>query len=382
MIVSRNPFYRRALAAPHNAYSRVEIWRAGIQVDELVWRDTNQRYTRGAPVFFGGNMRATLASRVTRTLSLNVPDTLYPWDGTEILNPYGNELRAFRGIRYGNSSPDEFQIFQGPIMKARPPRNGEAVIEASDVTVRVSGAGFVAPLPSQVGDLVLDEFERLVLDVDPLATFGQHGPITDRVPVLAYDSDRGAALDNLAKTANAFWYALADGRYVMRRVPWSVLPTAQPIEMTDGEGGVLSSAFPERGSEGIYNQFTVISELSDGGKPIWATAADTDPTSLTYINGPFGVRSARPVRVTGAVNQGQLLSLAQALVKRSRARSSSWQITCVPDPSIELGDPLGIRFRSRTALQIVAGLTIPLEPTASMSIDGRGIDPSALEEDV
>lgn len=380
MIPSRNSFYRDVLAGPHEAYSRVEVWRAGIKVDELAWRETSQRYTRDVPVFFGGNVRATLASRVTRTLSMTVPDFLYPWRTHDLLNPYGNELRAFRGIRYGNNSPDEFPTFVGPIMNVRPPRNGECSVEASDVTVRVSGAGFVAPLPSQAGSRVLDEYERLVLDVNPLATFGTHSPITDLVPVLGYDSDRGSALDNLAKTANAFWYALADGRYVMRRVPWSVKPTMTPIPLIDGPAGTLMSAFPDRGSSGIFNQITVTSDRPDGGAPLWATATDDDPTSPTWIGGPFGVRSAPPVRVTGAENQGQLLALAKALIQRSRALVDSWQITCVPDASIELGDPLGVSYRSRAALQVVAALTMPLEPTGAMSIDGRGVDPAATED--
>ena len=380
MIPSRNPFYREALAGPHEAYSRVEVWRAGIQVDELVWRETNQRYTRDVPVFYGGNVRATLSSRVTRTLSMTVPDFLYPWRNSDLLNPYGNELRAYRGIRYGNGSPDEFPIFSGPIMTVRPPRNGECTIEASDVTVRVSGAGFVAALPSQAGSAVLDEYERLVLDVNPRAVFGPHSPITELVPVLGYDSDRGAALDNLAKTANSFWYALADGRYVMRRVPWSVKPSVMPIPLIDGPGGTLLSAFPDRGSAGIYNQITVTSDNPDGGTPIWATATDNDPNSPTYIGGPFGIRAAAPVRVTGADNQGQLLVLAKALIARSRALVDSWQITCVPDPSIELGDPLGMSYRGHQALQVAAAFTMPLEPTGSMSIDGRGVDPAATED--
>jgi hypothetical protein len=380
VIPSRNPFYRAALARPHEAYTRVEVWRSNIKVDELVWRDNTQRYTRATPVFFGGNIRATLSSRVTRTLSMTVPDFLYPWGTHDLLNPYGNELRAFRGIRYGNDNRDEFPTFVGPIMNVRPPRNGECSVEASDVTVRVAGAGFVAPLPSQAGDLVLDEFERLVLDVNPLAVFGPHSPITDLVPVLGYDSDRGDALDNLAKTANAFWYALADGRYVMRRVPWSVKPSAMPIPMVDGPDGTLLSAFPDRGSSGIFNQVTVVSDRPDGGSPLWATATDNDPDSPTWVGGPFGIRSARPVRVTGADNQGQLLALAKALIARSRTLVDSWQITCVPDASIELGDPLGLSYRSQPALQVVAALTMPLEPTGSMSVDGRGLDLTATEE--
>lgn len=376
MIASRNRWYRDALAAPHNAYSRIEIWRSGIQVDELVYREPGgARYARATPVFLGGSIRATLGSRVTRTLTMSVPEYLYPRRSTDLLNPYGNEIRAFRGIRYGNDSRDEFPVFVGPIMRAKPPRQGEVTIEASDVTLRVSGAGFLSPLPSQVGDLVTDEYERLVLDAYPAATFGTHSSLTDLVPALSYDTDRGQALDSLAGTATAFWYALADGRFVIRSIPWSVAPTSAAIVLTDGAGGTLQAAYPDQNAADLFNRVLVLSDRADGGPPLWASADDDDPTSPTWIGGPFGVR-ARSVRVTGATNQGQLLSVAKTLIARTRTLTESWSITCVPDAAIELGDPLDVEFRGAQALQLVAGFTMPLDPVANMSIEGRGLNTS------
>jgi hypothetical protein len=373
MIPPTTPQYRRALAAPHEAYARVEVWRAGIQKEELVWRSytPNQPYTRQVPVFFGGSVRASLNSRITRTLDLTVPEVLYPWSTTDLLNPYGTELRAFKGIRYGSGLTDEFPVFVGTIEEVSPP-GGVVRIKASDTALRVAGAGFQSPMPSQVGDLVVDEVERLILDADPRAVFGSHSAITAKVPQLSYDSDRGQALDSLASAATAYWYTLADGRYVLRAVPWLAPLTQAPIALTDGTGGVLLDAYPTRSSSGIYNQVTALSDRTDGGAAIWATASDTDPASPTYIGGPFGVRS-KQLRVTGAANQGQLVAVAAAELDRSRALTASWQVTCVPDASLELGDPLALNFRGRSATQFAVSFTMPLQPDASMSIQGRDL---------
>lgn len=373
MIPAQSSLYRRALGGPHEAYSRVEVWRDGIQVGDLAWekRDPRRPYTGGAPVFYSGSVRATLGSRVTRQLTLTVPDALYPWGVHDLLNPYGNELRAFKGIRYG-TAVDEFPVFVGRIMRARPPGKGQLTVEASDNAGRISGAGFASPMPSQAGSLILREFERLVKAAYPQAVFGPHDDIHDLVPHLAYDSDPGQALDALATAASAYWYALADGRFVMRRIPWVFPADMAPIPLTDGPGGTLATAFPDRDASNLFNRITATADRADGGPPLWVTASDTDPASPTYVNGAFGTRGVQ-YRVSGVTSQGQLRSIAESLVKRTRALTESWTISCVPDASIELGDLLAPNFRGRTSVQVAASYNMPLGPGELMQIDGRAL---------
>lgn len=373
MIPPVNPWYRRALAAPHEAYSRVEIWRSGIQVDELVQVDRGSPYTRGAPVFYDGAVQATLASRITRSLDLTLPDWLYPWDTDDLLNPYGTELRVFKGVRYGNSTPDEFPAFVGTVEEVSPPDLGKMTIKAADTALRVAAAGFRSPTPSAVGSLVTDEYRRLVTDANPLAVFGPFSALTATVPQLSYDGDRGQSLDSLAGAATSFWYTLPDGRYVIRSVPWTVPLAGTPVALVDGDGGTLLTAFPVRSTAGIYNQVTVVSDLADGGPALWGTVSDTDPASPTYIHGPFGTRSKPVIRVTGASNQGQLVALARVELERSRALTASWSFTIVPDASIELGDPAKIAFRGRKAVQFVTSFTLPLSPSGDMRVQGRDL---------
>lgn len=379
MISPQNPQYRSALAAPHAAYSRVEVWRGGVKVEEL--NATDPTVTRGAPVFLGGSIRATLESRVARTLTMTVPEWLYPYRSTDLLNPYGTQLRCFRGLRYGSGTVDEFPTFVGPIISVKPDGRGTATVNASDLAGEVISADFPGPAVAQVGTAVVSEFKRLVSDALPSATYGAFSAIGTLVPELSYDSDRGAALDGLAAAAGAFWYPLADGRFVMRFIPWTVPLAQQPLPMASGDeatglgyawGGTIVSAFPNRTREGIANQVTVTSERADGGVPFWATVADTDTASPTYINGPFGVKS-RTVRISQAPNQGSAYAAAQAILARSKARTESWSITCIPDGSLELGDALRLFYRGHDVTQLIAGFTMPLEPSGTMSVDCRDL---------
>lgn len=381
MIAAQTAQYREALAGSHNAYSRVEVWRAGVQVEALnQWEPDNGAPRSGEPVFLGGSIRATLASRVVRQLNLTVPEYLYPFETTGLLNPYGTELRCFRGVRYGSGTVDEFPTFVGPVLNVQFAGSGTAMVSAADRAGEVVAAGFPSPSIAQAGDNVVDEFERLVLDALPAATFGTHTPgIFETVPDLSYDTDRGAALDGLAKVASAFWYTLAGGDFVLRRVPWTIPLTSQPLLLSSGVGGTIQAAFPVRSRDGIYNRVTVTSEALDGSAPVFATVDDLDPTSPTYINGPFGIKAVT-VRVTQTVSQGVALSVAKTILARSKARTQAWRVNLVPDGSIELGDPLRLLYRGADVLQLVASYTLPMEAGGTMTIEGRDLVSTEVPE--
>ena len=72
--------YRNALATSHEPYFRVEVWRGDERlIDDLV--------------YLSGQLRATLASRVSRTLNLSVYETMYPFSSDDVLAPFGNYVR-------------------------------------------------------------------------------------------------------------------------------------------------------------------------------------------------------------------------------------------------------------------------------------------------
>lgn len=383
MIASVRHEYRAALAGSHEAYSRVEVWRAGVQVEELRYRRPND-LTRNTPVFTGGSVRATLQSRVARSMDLTVPEWLYPFKSSDLLNPYGTQLRAFRGIRYGDGGLDEFPVFVGSVLSVKPSGGGVARVSAADLASDVIAAGFSAPSRANVGDPVLTEFKRLVTAAISDATYGTSDTFTEIVPELSYDFDRGAALDGIAKAAGAFWYPLAGGQFVLRRVPWTVNLATMPLPMSDDVGGTILSAYPERSRTGVYSRITVTVERTDGGEPISATADDLDPTSPTYIFGPYGVKAGK-VQLNQAASQSTVAAAARTILARSKALTESWQITCVPDPAIELGDPIDLSYRGSLAdpvraVQIVAGYTMPLDVDSNMSIDGRALQSTELVE--
>lgn len=384
MIAPQTSLYRQALAAPHNAYSRVELWKSGIKQEEFNQGDPLNAADWHRPVFFTGSVRATLNSRVARTLTMNVPEWLYPYDDDDLLDPFGSHLRCFRGIRYGDGSVDEFPIFSGPIKRTTLQPGGIAQVQAADLANEVILAGFIGPSQSDVGGDVVTEFERLVLGGYPAAVFGPSDSFPNKVPALSYDTDRGAALDALAKASGAFWYPLADGRFVIRRIPWTVALSMQPLRMGSGDepdlasAGTVTSALPDRGNDGVVNRLIVSVERPDGSEPVYAMVEDNDPSSKTWVGGPYGIKAVT-IRLTSADNAATALSAAKAQFARAKARTEAWRINCVPDASIELGDAIGLYWRGRYKLQLVAGYTLPLEPNGAMPIDGRDLVDAGID---
>lgn len=380
MIGPQTPYYRQALGSSHKPFVRVEVWR-----DVALLASTEPVYGAQAREFqvIDGSVRCTLNSRVTRSLTCTVPEEFYPVEDTDFLAPYGNQIRAYRGIEHGDGTRDEFPIFRGPIRAIAPNGDGRATLRAEDLAGQVVAASFANPQLAQVGDPIATEFERLVLDAVPGAEFGTHSDLADLVPPLNYDYDRGSALDQLAKASSCFWYALADGRFVLRRVPWTV--ASPPLTtLSSGDGGTLLKAYPSRDASDLFNVVTVTGERADGSTPLSWTARDDDPASPTFYLGPYGVK-ARQVKLSTATSSTQVKSAAETFLRASLARVESWQGQCVADASLELGDALGLTYRGRMGItQVVVGIDMPLLPTANMGLSMRAqvVPVTDVEEDL
>ena len=94
-----DPIYRRLLAGAHEAVVRVEVWSRAGRLATMSPKDQDDAGDDSLVYLSGSSMQATLSSQVSRNLTLNVPWHMYPVATTDLLNPYGREIRAYRGVR-------------------------------------------------------------------------------------------------------------------------------------------------------------------------------------------------------------------------------------------------------------------------------------------
>lgn len=378
-----DPRYRQAIGLPHRIYTRLDI------------TDHYGNVLVSDVPFQGGSVTCTLQSRVTRQLSTTLDRSWFPVgangkiDTSQPLTPYGNRLRFWRGITYGDGSVVQFPVFYGRIDSVSLDRGGVVNVIGFDVAADVVEADFEAPQSSVTTNTITNEFQRLCRDalriggVDA-ATFGTSDTSAAKTPTLNYTNDRGRALDDLSAAGNLIWYALADGSLVQRTPPWTK-PGRVPVmtylagdDPTSATNGRLLDYKITLARTGINNKVIFVSQRLDGSAPVQGSAQDNNPTSPTYYLGPFG---KKPVTITNqsALNQGQCQAAAQTLLNQSLALTQTWasptSITC--DPSLELGDIATFSADGVTSVQVMTGFTVPMWETDAMPVTLRAYVPTS-----
>lgn len=361
--------YRSAYEMPHIPVVRVEVWDDREQLAVL-------------PVG-GGQVDCSLSSQVTRSGSLTCDAALTPTRTSDLLAPYGNRLRIFRGFRYGGSEWT-VPVFTGLIISAKRRRGQACTVRFSDRAYEVDENDFEATEETLRGRTVVEEIVRLIREGVPDAVFGRHDSVAVQAAAQQFSDSRAQACDDLGDAAGAFWYALADGSFVVRRVPWTYHRdgvTVEPVaEYRDydrtlfGRAGTITDHDRGMSREQLYNIVVGSSDNADGSAPQRYTSRDNDPASPTYIGGKFGRRVLRaefPSAATALVVRHG----TETLQRRSVASAESITFEMVPDPALELGDPIGLHLGSSAddpmRLRVVSDMTIPLTADDKMSVTAR-----------
>jgi len=350
--------YKSAIHAPHKVAFEVDLYAgpAGALLESNV------------PVF-GGSITANLAHRVTRSGTFSVGPEFWPTSAADPLTPYQTVASIRAGIEYGDGSREMFPIITGRVGDLTRNANGDVTARIDDLAADVLDYRFISPHPSTIRITVLSQIERLISEVLPSAVFGPH-QVTDpfaQTPELVWDEDRGKALDDLAETLGARWYALGDGTFVVRAYPYDVGAVLQTF--ADGPSGLLVSGTPSVTRDGAANSVTVVVERFDGGAPFRVTAQDASPGSPTRWGGPFGTIT-RIIKVQTPLTTGQATQYARAQLNASTALASQWSAAVVPDYTMEPGDTVRLTSRGVSEVQLIDSITYPLAP-ATMSLSTR-----------
>lgn len=364
--------YRRLLAGAHEPVVRVEVWSRAGRLAVMSPKDQDDRGDGGLVYLSGSMLQATLTSQVSRNLTLNVPWHLYPTATSDLLNPYGRELRAWRGVRVpGRNTPYMWQIFRGKIQTvSRNTRSGYCTVTCADRAQDVLDHGFVRPQNSVPGNPLNVEFQRLVRGAVPDAEFGDSDTFSEVTQALAWEFNRSGAVEEMFSSAGALWYALADGRFVTRRYPWAVAG-APIITLDDSDDGVILSATEGRSRRDIYNVVTATGERLNGEKPVHATVQDDRPGSVTDINGEFGIKSMLMRRLSPSTDGGARAA-AEARLRTTITPTEmiAWEQT--PDAAAQLGDVVALDISGRKGIiQVISSFGLPLDIGPAMTVQGR-----------
>lgn len=371
-MLTASALYRQALPYPWRRVCRVDVYHDGVLQGSL--DSVASGAASGATGITGGSVSANLASRVTRTLELGVDPSLMPATATDLLAPERAVLRVFAGIGYPDGSSEMFPVFTGRVYEVEEGTRGEVYVLAQDLAADVVGFPFEAPQNSQTSLSVVTQIQALITQAVPDAVFGTDDVTDQPVPKLTWDTDRGAALDDLAQAVQGRWYAIGDGSFVVRRYSYDAgFPV---LDLVDASGGTLMTARRRRSRSGAANSVTVVSERLDGTDPIHVTVRNLDASSPFFFGGPYG-RVGQVVKVQTPLTAAQATITASQRLTAATALSEQWSISCVPDATIEPGDVIRVSYRGADSVQVIDSYRYPLvsgnmalETRASLTMSG------------
>lgn len=355
--------FRQALATSHQIAVTVDAYRGG------------QLVRAGIPIS-DGSVTVDRGSKVRRSLSLTVPDlTLLPWDATDPLAVYGQQLVVSRGIVFpdvtewvplGTFTIDEpsADLHDGPITLTG--KTAEMLIQ--DDTIRY-------PTTTRGQTTCVAAIEFLIRQTLPdaaivNATVGSRNP---SCPVVVWDTgtDRWDAVVQIATAMRAEIFVNAANQFVIADMPD---PLTAPVvwDVAEGEGGNLVSASRSMSRNAVYNGVVVTaSNTAANVAPVTGAAYDNDPNSPTQWGGPFG-RKPKIYATALATTTGDCQSIATYMLADLVAPNIQMSLSTLPNPALEASDCIRVNAAGRKQLAIVQSFTVPLTEAGAFPITLRG----------
>ncbi|MDX5566911.1 DUF5047 domain-containing protein [Streptomyces sp. ID05-04B] len=317
----------------------------------------------------GGSVTVDWAQSVRRTCTVTIADpALIPRTPTDQLAVYGARLRLARGVDFGDGSSElaplglfRLDDVDGDI------NDGPVTLQGKDLSACIADDKFTTPYTATgtVVTAVTALIRRSLPDADVVSL------ITDIAigrRAYAIEADPWAACQEIASAAGAVVYPNADGTFLIATLP-DLLTTPPVWEIAAAEGGAYIKANRGMSSASVYNGVLARGEnTADNIAPVSALVVDSDPSSPTYWDGPFGHRPAfftsATLTTSGACANAAALKLVQA-----KAPNSSGDITSLPNAALEPGDVLRIVHPDGTReLHQAAGFTVPLDESGDFPI--------------
>jgi hypothetical protein len=240
-------------------------------------------------------------------------------------------------------------------------------VHAIDLSLAIKRNVWQQPFTVPSGITYGQAVKAMVLDRLPSQTAFSIASTTELVPeIVVFGTQAGGdPWKDIREMAQAIGFECffdPTGTFVFRPVPdprygipvWSFDESMTPL---------VVEAKRELGSDQTFNDIVIIGQSTSSANAVSAEAMDLDPSSRTYVLGPFGRVSQRltfPLIITQSAAQ----AAANATLSNSIGGSDTVTITCVPHPALEPGDVVKINCSDVKAngTYMVQSMTTSLSP--------------------
>lgn len=324
-----------AVRSSHEAVSRVRVITPGATGADPAGVDL--RVESGTVTLDG-------EADVRGTLDLSVLDAWPDTASTADLVPYGTELAVSRGVVFGNGDIQRapLGIYRVTSVEQSDAPGGPLRVTASDRMAGLIDAQLLAPRQFLAAATYGTVISTLVTEVYPSAVI-EWDDATNVVAIgrtTVVELDRYAFLKDLVKALGKVFYYDYRGVLVIRDPPD---PTVAVWDVDAGANGVLVSVSRSRSRDGVRNAVVATGEALDDAPPPRASVTDSDPSSVTYWDGPFGKVPeffSSPLIFTAA----QATKAATTRLRQTSGLPFSVDFTAVPNPALEPGDVVDLVY--------------------------------------
>jgi hypothetical protein len=312
-----------------------------------------------------GDVRFDSKAQIRSALQLEIDGTgLFPQRSDDLLMPAGAEIYVRRGLDYGGGAIEWVGLgyFRIDSIEQDEAPDGPIRIAASDRMAVLVDARLTSPIQFPAAATHGEVIEYLVEEANGYAVDYDYDDDLDEQEIgraLLAEEDRWQFLDDLITSRGKIWYWDYRGFLVIKDPPSATDPV---WEVNAGADGVLIQMSRDLSREGVYNGVVATGEAFDVETPARAVAVDENHQSPTFWYGAFG-KVPRFFSSPFLTTNAQALSAATSLLRQNLGLPYSADFTNVPNPALELWDPIRITLdANRQELHIVETLVIPLSP--------------------
>lgn len=359
--------FKSAVITDHIVIAKAEVWN---QDQRLSILDIDK-----------GTVKVDAKSAIRRTCSIHLvterdATNLVPDNDFDILTPFGNELRLYRGIRFDDGTEEyvPLGVFIITDVNIQDTNEGvDIVVEGEDRSLKVSRNKWLEPY--QVPNASLED---AILDIlkDRFDDIQTNFPVTNvsiNQVILGAENENDPWKDvvELCELVGFDLFFDANGIATMRQFP-SLDGSVVVAAYVEGDNNTIVSINRNISSKETFNGVIYTIEGTEVEVPIRVEAWDEDTTSPTYR---FGVFGEAPTFITSSLltTEAQAIVAAYSLLNRFIGAQESIGWNGLVDPTLDANDVVYISNVGAKIdrVVIIDSLDIPLAPEDTMKADAR-----------
>jgi hypothetical protein len=239
-------------------------------------------------------------------------------------------------------------------------------VHVNDMSYAIKRNVWQQPFTLPGGMLYSDAIQAMVVNRLPSQTAFNISTTTRVCPLLVYGAQQGGDpwqdIMELAQAIGFEAYFDAVGTFVCRPVPDPSL--GEPVwQFDETQIQLVSEVERELSSEQTFNDIVVVGQSTSTANPFTAEAYDDNPSSPTYVLGPYG-RVTQRLTFSLITSQDQAQDTANTTLLNSTGAADTVTLTVVPMPALEPGDIIKINCSNVkvNGTYMINSMTTPMSP--------------------